>query len=40
MPSKKLPDVLTLEEQQALLKRPNPKYPTGERNRLHITVAA
>jgi len=31
---RKLPEVLTAEEQKALLSQPNPRYPTGERNRL------
>jgi len=31
---RKLPEVLTGEEQKALLSQPNPRYPTGERNRL------
>ncbi len=30
--SKKLPEVLTELEQEALLKQANPRYPTGERN--------
>jgi len=30
---KKLPIVLTEDEQERLLKQPNPRYPTGERNR-------
>lgn len=30
--SKKLPEVLTNDERQALLSQPNPRYPTGERN--------
>jgi integrase/recombinase XerD len=38
MPSKRLPDVLTLDEQQTLLKQPNPRYPTGERNRLLMAL--
>lgn len=29
---RKLPEVLTEEEQKALLKQPNPRYPTGLRN--------
>lgn len=34
----KLPEVLTAEEQAILLKQPNPRYPTGERNRLMLSV--
>ena len=30
----KLPDVLTEDEQQRLLAQPNPRYPTGERNKI------
>jgi len=33
-----LPDVLTANEQAALLKQPNPRYPTGERNRLMLSI--
>ena len=35
---KKLPTVLTEEEQAALLEQPNPRYPTGERNRTMLTL--
>ncbi len=35
---RKIPDVLTTEEQAALLRQPNPRYPTGERNRLMLTL--
>ena len=35
---RKLPDVLTAEEQATLLKQPNPRYPTGERNRLMLSL--
>lgn len=28
----KIPEILSQEEQQAILKQPNPRYPTGERN--------
>jgi site-specific recombinase XerD len=35
---RKVPDVLTAEEQAALLEQPNPRYPTGERNRLILRV--
>ena len=34
--SRTLPDVLNAEEQAALLAQPNPRYPTGERNRLML----
>ena len=34
----KIPEVLTREEQEALLRQPNPRYPTGERNRLLLRV--
>jgi len=36
--SRKLPEVLTAEEQTALLRQPNPRYPTGERNRLMLSL--
>ncbi|MFC2099422.1 tyrosine-type recombinase/integrase [Candidatus Bipolaricaulota bacterium] len=36
--SRKLPDVLTADEQAALLGQPNPRYPTGERNRLMLSL--
>jgi len=35
---KKLPTVLTEDEQARLLKQPNPRYPTGERNRTMLTL--
>jgi len=35
---RKLPEVLTAEEQAALLRQPNPRYPTGERNRLMLSL--
>jgi site-specific recombinase XerD len=35
---RKVPDVLTAEEQGALLKQPNPRYPTGERNQLMLRM--
>jgi len=35
---RKLPEVLTTEEATALFKQPNPRYPTGERNRLMISL--
>ena len=35
---RKLPEVLTAEEQAALLAQPNPRYPTGERNRLILSL--
>jgi len=34
----KIPEVLTQEEQEVLLRQPNPRYPTGERNRLLLRV--
>jgi integrase/recombinase XerD len=34
----KLPEVLTAEESEALLRQPNPRYPTGERNRLMLSL--
>ena len=37
-PWRKIPDVLNAEEQGALLKQPNPRYPTGERNRLILQM--
>ena len=39
---RKIPEILTLEERAALLKQPNPRYPTGERNRamLHVMLDA
>ncbi len=35
---KKLPTVLTEDEQARLLEQPNPRYPTGERNRTMLTL--
>jgi len=35
---KKLPIVLTEDEQVRLLKQPNPRYPTGERNRTMLNL--
>ena len=35
---KRLPVTLTGHEQQALLAQPNPRYPTGERNRLLLRL--
>lgn len=35
---RKIPEVLTSDEQEALLKQPNPRYPTGERNRLMLRL--
>ena len=35
---RKIPEVLTPEEQDLLLRQPNPRYPTGERNRLMLRV--
>jgi integrase/recombinase XerD len=37
-PWRKIPDVLTAEEQEALRRQPNPRYPTGQRNRLIIQL--
>lgn len=34
----KIPEVLTSEEQAALLRQPNPRYPTGERNHLLLRL--
>ena len=34
----RIPEVLTQSEQEALLEVPNPRYPTGERNRLLLRV--
>jgi len=35
---KKLPTVLTEDEQARLLGQPNPRYPTGERNRTMLNL--
>lgn len=35
---RKIPEVLTAEEQVALLKQPNPRYLTGQRNRLMLRL--
>ena len=35
---RKIPEVLTETEQQALLAQPNLRYPTGERNRLMLSL--
>lgn len=35
---KRIPVTLTEDEQQALLAQPNPRYPTGERNRLLLSL--
>jgi len=35
---KKLPTVLTEDEQERLLRQPNPRYPTGERNRTLLNL--
>ena len=35
---RKIPEVLTPEEQAALLRQPNKRYPTGERNRLMLRL--
>lgn len=34
----RIPEVLTPTEREALLRVPNPRYPTGERNRLLLRV--
>lgn len=36
--NKKLPVVLTNDEQLALLNQPNPRYPTGQRNHLILKI--
>ncbi len=36
--SRRLPEVLTVEKQHALLAQPNSRYPTGERNRLMLSL--
>ncbi len=35
---RKVPEVLSAEEQGVLLKQPNPRYPTGERNQLILRM--
>jgi len=35
---KKLPVVLTEDEQERLLRQPNPRYPTGERNQTMLNL--
>jgi integrase/recombinase XerD len=35
---RKIPDVLTPDEEAALLAQPNPRYPTGQRNRLMLQL--
>jgi integrase/recombinase XerD len=35
---RKIPDVLTPNEEAALLAQPNPRYPTGQRNRLMLQL--
>ena len=35
---RKIPEILEADEQAALLRQPNPRYPTGERNRLMLAV--
>lgn len=37
-PWRKIPDVLTAEEQESLLRQPNLRYPTGQRNRLILQL--
>jgi len=34
----RIPEVLSTEEQAVLLRQPNPRYPTGERNRLMLSL--
>lgn len=34
----RIPDVLTEDEQAALLRRPNPRWPTGQRNHLVLQL--
>ncbi len=36
--AKRLPIVLTRDEQTRLLERPNPRYPTGERNGMMLRL--
>jgi len=36
--AKRLPIVLTEEEQEQLLEQPNPRYPTGERNQTMLRL--
>ena len=36
--ARKLPGILTDEEQKALLAQPNPRYATGERNQLMLRL--
>lgn len=35
---RRIPDVLTGDEERALLAQPNPRYPTGQRNRLLLRL--
>ncbi len=35
---RKIPEVLTVEEQEALLNQPNPRYPTGHRNKVMLKI--
>jgi len=35
---RKIPEILEADEQAALLRQPNPRYPTGERNRLTLRL--
>jgi len=35
---RKIPEILEADEQAALLRQPNPRYPTGERNRLMLRL--
>ena len=38
MAKRKIPDILTEREQKELLEQPNPRYPTGERNKVMIKL--
>ena len=35
---RKIPEILTATEQEALLAQPNPRYPTGQRNRVMLKL--
>jgi len=35
---RKIPEILEADEQAALLRQPNPRYPTGERNRMMLSL--
>jgi len=38
MAKRKIPDILTEKEQKELLEQPNPRYPTGERNKTMLRL--